>query len=62
MEKIIRHINCLKEEVPKFPQCYLVQTVPSKEITLTELAEYEKDNCIEVEFSEELAHVIRRIY
>ena len=61
MEKIIRHINCLKEEVPK-PQCYLVQTVPSEEITLAELAEYKKDNCIEVEFSEELAHVIRRVY
>lgn len=60
MLKIIRHIN-LKEEKPK-PQSYLVQTVPSKEITLTELAEYRKDNNIEVEFSEEIAHVIRRIY
>ena len=60
MPKIIRRIN-LKEEEPK-PQSYLIQTVPSKEITLTELAEYEKDNCIEVEFTEELAHVIRRIY
>ena len=61
MLKIVRNINLKKEEKPK-PQSYLVQTVPSKEITLTELAEYRKDNNIEVEFSEETAHVIRRIY
>ena len=59
MLKIVRHINLNRK--PK-PQSYLVQTVPSKEITLVECAEYEKDNCIEVEFTEELAHVIRRIY
>ena len=61
MLKIVRNINLKKEEKPK-PQSYLVQTVPSEEITLTELAEYRKDNNIEVGFSEETAHVIRRIY
>ena len=60
MLKIIRNIN-IKEDKPK-PQSYLVQTVPSEEITLTELAEYRKDNNIEVEFSEGTAHVIRRVY
>ena len=59
MLKIIKHINL--NQRPK-PQSYLIQTVPSEEIALAELAEYKKDNCIEVEFSEELAHVIRRIY
>ena len=57
MLKIIKHI----EEEESKPQSYLIQTVPSEEITLAELAEYEKDNRIEVEFTEELAHVIRRI-
>ena len=57
MLKIIRNAN----QKPK-PQSYLLQTVPSKEITLAELAEYKKDNCIELEFTEELAHVIRRVY
>ena len=59
MLKILRNINLKKEEKP---QSYLVQTVPSKEIALTELAEYRKDTNIEVEFTEETAHVIRRVY
>lgn len=63
MLKIIKHINLnRREELPKYPQSYLIQTVPIEEIRLVELAEYKKDNCIEVEFSEELAHVIRKVY
>lgn len=61
MQKIIRHINLEKEEPPKL-HSYLVQTVPSEEITLTELAEYRKDDNIEVQFNEETAHVIKRVY
>ena len=61
MLKIIRCIN-LKKEEPKIPQSYLIQTVPSEEITCTELIEYGKDKNIEVEFTEELVHVIRRVY
>lgn len=44
------------------PQSYLIQTVPSKEITINELIEYTKDENIEVEFYNELTHVITRIY
>ena len=44
------------------PQSYLIQTVPSEEITIQELAEYTKDANIEVEFDNELTHVITKVY
>lgn len=44
------------------PQSYLIQTVPSSEITVRELIEYSKDENIEVEFDNELTHIITRIY
>lgn len=44
------------------PQNYLVQSVPSNEITVSELKEYAKDASIEVEFDGETAHVIKRVY
>ena len=44
------------------PQSYLIQTVPSGEVTIQELIEYTKDANIEVEFDNELTHVITRIY
>ena len=43
------------------PQSYLIQTVPSKEITINELIEYTKDENIEVEFDNELTHIITKI-
>lgn len=42
------------------PQSYLIQTVPSKEITLNELIEYTKDENIEVEFDNELTHIMNK--
>jgi len=44
------------------PQSYLIQSVPSNEITVSELKEYAKDESIEVEVDGETAHVIKRIY
>ena len=44
------------------PQSYLIQTVPSEEITIQELIEYTKDANIEVEFDNELTHVITKVY
>ena len=44
------------------PQSYLIQTVSSEEVTIRELAEYTKDENIEVEFDNELMHIITRIY
>ena len=44
------------------PQSYLIQTVPTEEITIRELAEYTKDANIEVEFDNELTHIITRVY
>ena len=44
------------------PQSYLIQIVPTEEITIRELAEYTKDENIEVEFDNELTHIITRVY
>lgn len=43
------------------PQSYLIQTVPSEEVTIRELAEYTKDKNIGVEFDNELTHIITRV-
>ena len=43
------------------PQNYLIQTVPSEEVTINELIEYTKDKNIEVKFDNELTHIITRV-
>ena len=55
MIKIIKH-------EPAEEHAYLVQSVPTCEVTLLELEQYAEDGNISVDFDGELTHIIKLLF
>lgn len=56
MLKIIKH-----RKIPQESHAFIIQTAPTSEVTLRELEEYAKNSNIDVQFDNEITHIIQRV-